>query len=736
MRLLWLVVVVTACSETSSVTCSDGRVCPAALACDDVHGTCVLEEQLGRCTEVMDGDPCEVEGIAGVCDKTVCMLPVCGDGFQQLPELCDGNDLGDSSCTDLGFYETGTPACNATCGYDTAACRGFCGDGQLTPGFEICETDRPPTESCVDYGYGAGVLACLSCGPGFDGCKSFEWDAVSFGGPPLDMHGIADNDVYAVLGTWGISHFDGEVWKDVTADCLGASDYLMAVWQTAPNVVMVGGYGFVVRVDNGACTKWMTADGNQVVDLWASGPNDIYAAALSGVWHFDGTGWTQVVTESSVGVWGSGPSNVYASIGGEYRHFNGTSWSAPQAVLGIEVINAIWGTSATDVFVGGITSLGSDGNAIVKHTTNGTQWTSVLEDEPVLSTQGSNIIKGFSVGGRTYVAATEEIDGTSRPLLLASDGPDWVDLVAPVYGVGFIWASNQGRIFATSGFGTTAVTLEGNVLIDHGEPVSSTYQKLAGTSSNNVYRAVAEALYRWNGSTWTYITAWPIDVATDPSGNAYGIADLNGFFPSTNGWTMNSAIDGTRLTAPATKDVWILDDDDNDHRVVRWLDGEVTTFPYASGLNMQDIWAASPNDVFVVGQVNDTTFESVILRRNGNGWDTMDSGTYRALSVVWGLSATEVYAGGNGVLLRYNGTTWSPFMPESPVSTVFDIWGRAADDLFVVGHEGAFHFNGTQWSRVDAGAPFSVRAIAGAGDSVFWTDYNGAVHQLVRTIPW
>ncbi len=47
--------------------------------------------------------------------------PVCGNGIIELGEQCDGSDLGEVTCQDLGF-DSGTLACQETCIYDTSNC--------------------------------------------------------------------------------------------------------------------------------------------------------------------------------------------------------------------------------------------------------------------------------------------------------------------------------------------------------------------------------------------------------------------------------------------------------------------------------------------------------------------------------------------------------------------------------------------------------------------------------------
>jgi len=121
----------------------------------------------------------------------------CGNGQRETGEACDGADLGGFDCSSIG-HGTGTLACGPSCLFDVVACipdpmcgngiveageecdsagqnsdtapeacrtnckRAYCGDGVIDI-FEDCEKgNKFPEEldSCVDLGYGGGILKC------------------------------------------------------------------------------------------------------------------------------------------------------------------------------------------------------------------------------------------------------------------------------------------------------------------------------------------------------------------------------------------------------------------------------------------------------------------------------------------------------------------------------------------------------------------------------------------------
>lgn len=85
---------------------------------------------------------------------------VCGDGFLDPSEACDGDDLGGMRCEDLG-HPGGTLACSAQCTLDESGCTvgNVCGDGEARGG-EPCDGPDLGGKDCTTLGHLAGKLAC------------------------------------------------------------------------------------------------------------------------------------------------------------------------------------------------------------------------------------------------------------------------------------------------------------------------------------------------------------------------------------------------------------------------------------------------------------------------------------------------------------------------------------------------------------------------------------------------
>ena len=79
----------------------------------------------------------------------------------------------------------------------------------------------------------------------------------------------------------------------------------------------------------------------------------------------------------------------------------------------------------------------------------------------------------------------------------------------------------------------------------------------------------------------------------------------------------------------------------------------VTRYALPSGFSGRAMWAAGPNDVFVV------CLGGRIYRFDGATFTAMTTPTTADLTAVWGSAANDVYVGGQGVVLHFDGSTWS-----------------------------------------------------------------------------
>jgi hypothetical protein len=105
------------------------------------------------------------------------------------------------------------------------------------------------------------------------------------------------------------------------------------------------------------------------------------------IWHYDGTDWTFMPSDTEGqrwSVWGSGPENVFAvgdgSGGGTISHYNGISWNTSH-VGNTPTLQGVWGSSWNDVYaVGGGARNGfcCTGEGTILHF-DGASWRTVMD---------------------------------------------------------------------------------------------------------------------------------------------------------------------------------------------------------------------------------------------------------------------------------------------------------------------------------------------------------------------
>lgn len=740
MRWLGLVVFLAGCLTPSAVPCDDGRICPATTRCDEVHHTCVDPTQLERCVGTDDGTTCAIDAPDdGICDAQVCIVAGCGDGYLREPELCDGDSTiaPDVDCRTLGFYEAGPLTCNSVCGYDDAQCRGFCGDGMVTPGFEVCEDGViEPSLSCVDLGYGAGNLGCSLCAPGIAECRLFDWQQDNVPPLPRAISGVADDDIFIVGGASAAmaAHYDGTTWTpiDVTS-CVG-SVLLWDVWAIgAGDAIAIGSSGKVVRLTPTTCTPIAYPRQTRLASVWASSATNIYVTELSsGVWRFDGASWTNVVAGAASvidSLWGSGPDDIYALIGNAaLHHFDGSVWSDVTAEApAMTTINDVWGSSASDVYLGGTS--GTHG-FVARY--DGVSWTTLLDGGALMPDPSSTIGTGFARSGKVYVTGAR-LDG---PVLLVHDGAGWTNIALPTNTYGPVWTAPSGRLF-TTGFVARMYSLR-DLRFDSKIPEAAS-PALAVAGGDQLW-ATGAKLYRWDGVSWSVDRDSPAYVDVGPAGEVFAVSPTDGLlkYQPSGGppWTTAEAgITGIAVAVGGPDDAWILSASGT--QLVHWKGPLAAAEYFTVDDGGQDaafvaIAIASPSHVFAVG------FGGIVVHWNGSAWTkvTTPFGTSDVANRVRVRDPDSVYVVGNGRVLECTAQACTE-LALPPNMFVNDIARIGPQDLFVTTYEqGVMHFDGAKWSPVATGTTFEVGSLVSRGDSVYFTDTRGGVHQLMRLSAW
>jgi len=284
---------VVGCLEPQLVVCGDGRACPIGTTCQLELETCVTDDQLTACTDIENGESCELEGNLGTCVEGACFEVRCGDRIVERGEVCDdGNFSSGDGCSadcrsaeqcgdgvfepDLGeICEDGNSAsgdgCNSVCEPETLQWR-------------VRECGFPYTSSANQTAFDAkrGVLVVV------DSFWLYEWNGSEWSCFPLDAPGTAVTHYSITLGYDSVREvimsfeynnvrsWNGSAWTVLTTD----ADF-------APNVVtydsqrdlFFGWSGFLStssRIWNPATLQWVEGS-----VLSAAYPTDVYSGVAT-----------------------------------------------------------------------------------------------------------------------------------------------------------------------------------------------------------------------------------------------------------------------------------------------------------------------------------------------------------------------------------------------------------------------------------------------------------------------
>ena len=160
------------------------------------------------------------------------------------------------------------------------------------------------------------------------------------------------------------------------------------------------------------------------------------------------------------------------------------------------------------------------------------------------------------------------------------------------------------------------------------------------------------------------------------------------------------------------------------------LENPQTMAVYQPALN--SVWGSSGSDVFAVGA------DGKIRHFNGSSWSVMDGGGNYYLAGVYGFSGGNVFAvgteSGRGVILHYDGISWSRMDDGGGRYSLTSVWGSSSSDVFAGGYdydykvETIMHYDGRSWSRMDSGSHGEILGFWGtSGSDVFAVGSGGTI---------
>jgi hypothetical protein len=317
-------------------------------------------------------------------------------------------------------------------------------------------------------------------------------------------------------------------------------------------------------------------------------------------------------------------------------HGGPLGWSPWSGNLPAAALNAVWGSSARDVW-----AVGDNGTAV--HWDCAT-WSGVPTPAPISDLRGvwgSSSTDVWAVGGLPFTQGRVfHWDGTSWSLSLSAPFPPELNAV---------WGASADDVWAVGGNGF--VTSSG--LQNHCDP----------------------AMLHWDGRAWSRVATpsssagWVLGAISGTSSvDVWAVghkcfAGHNTSFPEALHWDGHSwseVLTGLQyaglsaVSATSGSNVWAGGDvswDGGVAHLARWNGSAWTVDPTASD-TVSSIWAGNPTMGWAVG-VN-----GLVVGWDGNQWTRTASGTAFDLHGVWGSSAKEAWAVGgasSGIVLHYQG---------------------------------------------------------------------------------
>jgi hypothetical protein len=266
----------------------------------------------------------------------------------------------------------------------------------------------------------------------------------------------------------------------------------------------------------------------------------------------------------------------------------------------------------------------------------------------------------------------------------------------------------------------------------------------------------------WNGSSWQLVTSpnasWTgVDLSTleavapVSSNSIWAVGHANDFgsfksttlivrwdgiqwniVPSPNpaGASMPNELHG--LAVVSQNDIWAVGFQGSPRKslILHWNGSSWSNFPNSCGVALYAVKAISASNIWAVG-------EGTTCKFNGQSWTKIPSEEYADFYGVAAVSATDVWAVGRTYyctyactsvshIERWNGSKWSE-VSHATGSQWSGIVAIAANNVWVVGDNSTWgiseRWNGTAWTQVavpNAGSGSALNAVKATGTGQLW----------------
>jgi hypothetical protein len=325
---------------------------------------------------------------------------------------------GDGDCPNCGPCAAGMHLCNGNCvsNQSVDSCGSSCSPCPAPPANAASTCDGTSCGFRCDAAYEKSATGCVQLAF-VQQTKNYAYGLWASG--PSDIYAPSAN---SVLHSTGDGNWSPQ-YLPYYAGCIGSSGsggtVGPAVWGSdSTNVytyswctVSTGNAAYQIYSSTGD-GHWTSQPGGlvEVLGLWGSASDDIYAISAGAMAYSNGTGsWRSVNGPGGNGIWGSSKYDIYV-VSDSIQHYDGKGWSAQSSGTNNSLI-AVWGSGADNVYAVG------EGGTILRSSGNGT-WSAEVSGTmfDLYSVHGSGADDVWAVGLGVVVHSNGDGKWTTIPL--------------------------------------------------------------------------------------------------------------------------------------------------------------------------------------------------------------------------------------------------------------------------------------------------------------------------------
>jgi hypothetical protein len=660
--------------------CQSNEQCPSGQICRPLDGQCVSPPDYATITVVLTGS-----------------------GGGSVTSTPAGIDCGNTCSAQFEVGSKVVLTAMPASGSRLASFSIGCNSGTTT--CEVTPQTTEPLRVLVNFSAGSGTPPAALCNE-----YGFCWENPKPVGNRLsDAVVVAPGELWAVGDAGTIVRRAGGSFSLVAS---GTTRNLYGLAGTASDLYAVGEAGTILHGVSGVFSAEPSGVSTDLNDVWTSG-SAAFAVGNGGVILRRGASWTTDASNTAVdlrGVWGQSTSDIWAvGNSGTVVRYNGASWSAMMpGVFSGGILRQVVGSGGTvyiDDSAGGIFAYNGSFSLTRRVVTDDLYGMAVVSGTP--------FIAGNNNGGMVlrYNGTAWVSDGTGVDGFRAVSGSGTNDLWA-VGEAGTIWQSDgspwQPRsigtavalnsVYAQDGQNVWAVGSGGAIMRYNGSffnlespATSAILYGISGTSSSDVWAVGAGGvILHYDGANWL----------AKQSGTTQTLRAVH-------------ALSASRVYAVG-----------DGGTVVAWDGTSWTTMATGTTASLRGVWAASSSEIWAVGELGR------VLRSSGGAFSqiTPSPATSATIGGVWGSAPGDLWITADTTLYHYQAGTFTQVNPPSPVSGLRGIFGNNASDIYATGTAGVLlRYNGVSWSRVPTGAATDLTAVASSAGKLWVVGSSGTI---------